>query len=85
MDEVYKQRMEKIMERQRKIIKKSIELATPTKKKMEISCITGGIVFIAGCITYPISKPIALGLLAAGSIQVISASLVKKHLETTDK
>lgn len=82
MNQTYKRRMEKNMEYHQKVMKKARQRAIPTKKKMEISAIIGGIIFVVGCIVYFISKPISLGLLAVGSIQTISASIVKNHIKT---
>lgn len=80
MNQTYKRRIEKDREHHRKIMKKAIKRAVPTKKKMEISCITGSIIFVGGCLAYPFSKGLSLSLLAVGSIQVVVASIVKKKL-----
>lgn len=81
MSQAYKKRLERDRQHHRKVMKKAIKMATPTKKKMEISCITGGIIVVVGCIAYPISKSISLGLLVVGGIQTISASVVKNHIK----
>lgn len=64
-------------EHSKKILYHSLQLAKPTKGKAKLSILSGAIVCIAGITTTLFSKPIGLGIVAAGALQVGVASIVK--------
>lgn len=64
-------------EHSKKIVYHSLQLAKPSKAKAKASIVSGTVVCVVGITVTFFNKPIGLGLLAAGALQVGVASIVK--------
>lgn len=74
---------QRTMQQHRRIVQNAKKHAVPTKRKMEISCITGGIICATGVIVYPLAKQIAVGMVLVGGIQLITSTIVKGFIKPT--